>query len=282
MSVQAFMPEMNGGAPTELRHGLAVRYWGKGAALVLLHGGMGSWTHWCRNIGALAHKFRVIALDMPGYGDSASAIPSTEDGYIGCVAKVFAEIVDEANPAGLVGFSFGAVIAAAVSRRQPQRVARLSLLGPGGFGYPTGRSIALQKLPKGDASSAEVRKAAAFNLGQWMLSTAPAAEDPVVDVQLHNLVRARYDNRQISARDRLVADLAALTCPIQLIWGGRDVLTFPSIRTRLDRCLAVRPDLEAEILPVGGHWVQYECADEVNELLIRFHAPGSAGKGNCQ
>lgn len=130
MSVQAFMPGMSGGAPTELRHGLAVRYWGKGAALVLLHGGMGSWTHWCRNIGALARKFTVIALDMPGYGNSANAMSSDEDGYIDCVAKVFAEIVDEANPAGLVGFSFGAVIAAAVSRRQPQRVARLSLLGP--------------------------------------------------------------------------------------------------------------------------------------------------------
>jgi len=282
MSAQAFMPEMNGGASTELRHGLAVRYWGKGAALVLLHGGMGSWTHWCRNIGTLARKFRVIALDMPGYGDSANASPNDEDEYIGCVAKVFAEIVDEAYPAGVVGFSFGAVIAAAVSRRQPQRVARLSLLGPGGFGYPTGRSITLQKVPKGDATSVEVREATAFNLGQWMLSTAPAAEDPVVDVQLQNLVRARYDNRQISASDRLVADLAALTCPVQLIWGGRDVLTFPSISTRLDRCLAVRPDLEAQILPVGGHWVQYECADEVNELLIRFHALDSAGKDNRQ
>ncbi len=271
MSVQAVMPGMNGDAPSELRHGLAMRCWGKGAPLVLLHGGMGSWTHWCRNVAALARKFKVISLDMPGYGDSADAGPHGEDGYIDCVAKVFAEIIDEANPAGLVGFSFGAVIAAAVSTRQPQRVARLSLLGPGGFGYPAGRSIALQKLPNGDASSAEVRKAAAFNLGQWMLSTVPAAEDPVVDVQLRNLARARFDNRQISAKDRLVTDLAALTCPIQLIWGGRDVLTFPSIRTRLDRCLAVRPDLKAAILPDGGHWVQYECAEKVNELLIRFH-----------
>lgn len=282
MSVQPFMPEMNVGAATELRHGLAVRYWGEGPALVLLHGGMGSWTHWCRNIAALARRFRVIALDMPGYGDSANAVPNDEDKYIGCVAKVFAEVVDEAHPAGVVGFSFGAVIAAAVSRRQPQLVARLSLLGPGGFGYSTGRSITLQKVPKGDATSVEVRKAVAFNLGQWMLSTAPAAEDPVVDVQLQNLVRARYDNRQISARDRLVADLAALTCPVQLIWGGRDVLTFPSISTRLNRCLAVRPDLKAEILPVGGHWVQYECADDVNGLLIGFHALDSAGKDHRQ
>jgi pimeloyl-ACP methyl ester carboxylesterase len=282
MSVQAFMPGMNEVAPTEVRHGLAVRYWGTGAPLVLLHGGMGSWTHWGRNIGALASKFTVIAIDMPGYGDSGDAGPIGEDGYIDCVAEVFAEIVGEANPAGLVGFSFGAVIAAAISTRKRRRVARLSLLGPGGFGYPAGRSIALQKLSKGDATPAELRKATAFNLGQWMLSAVPDTDDPVVDVQLRNLSRARFDNRQISAKDRLVADLATLTCPIQLIWGSRDVLTFPSIRTRLDRCLDVRPDLEAEILPGGGHWVPYECAEEVNELLIRFHARNSARKSDRQ
>ena len=115
-----------------------------------------------------------------------------------------------------------------------------------------------------------------------MLSATPEINDSVIDVQLCSLKQARFDNRQISAQDRLVTDLAALTCPVQLIWGGRDVLTFPSIRTRLDRCLAVRPDLEAGILPAGGHWVQYECADEVNELLTRFHAPNTARKSGWQ
>jgi pimeloyl-ACP methyl ester carboxylesterase len=48
----------------------------------------------------------------------------------------------------------------------------------------------------------------------------------------------------------------------------------------LDRCLAVRPDLEAGILPAGGHWVQYECAEEVNERLIGFHARNSVRKSD--
>ena len=137
-------------------------------------------------------------------------------------------------------------------------------------------------IKKKNRRPSQTRKVVAFNLGQWMLSATPEINDSVIDVQLCSLKQARFDNRQISAQDRLVTDLAALTCPVQLIWGGRDVLTFPSIRTRLDRCLAVRPDLEAGILPVGGHWVQYECADEVNELLTRFHAPNSARKSGWQ
>jgi pimeloyl-ACP methyl ester carboxylesterase len=258
---------------TEMRQGLAVRYWGEGAPLVLLHGGMGSWTHWCRNVTALACKFTVIAVDLPGYGDSNDAAALSDDAYVDWVADVFAGIVARLGPAGLAGFSFGAVIAAGVAARASRNVSRLSLLGPGGFGYRTGSTIALRRVPKGDTDPVELREVTAFNLGQWMLSSVPDADDPVVDLHLRNLARSRFDNRQISARDSLVADLATSSCPIQLIWGGRDVLTSPSIRARLDRCLAVRPDLEAEILPEGGHWVGYECADAVNSLLARFHTP---------
>src|SRR3546814_1155899 len=40
------------------------RLWGEGPPLVLLHGGSGSWTHWFRNIPALARRYRVIAADL--------------------------------------------------------------------------------------------------------------------------------------------------------------------------------------------------------------------------
>jgi pimeloyl-ACP methyl ester carboxylesterase len=234
---------------------------------------MGSWSHWCRNIPTLADRFSVIAVDLPGYGDSIDAGCLDDHAYIDWVAAVFGEIVAKSGRAGLVGFSFGAVIAAAVAARKPRYVNRLTLLGPGGFGYRTGSSITLKKVPKGNVEPRELREITAFNLGQWMLSSAPNLDDPVIDIQLRNLARSRFDNRRISAQDRLIADLAKLGCPIQLIWGGRDVLTFPSIQVRLQRCLSVRPDLEAEILPEGGHWVAYECADAVNSLLTRFHAP---------
>lgn len=273
MSTEAHSTLLGEAGPTEMRQGLAVRYWGKGAPLILFHGGVGSWSHWCRNIATLACRFSVIAVDLPGYGDSIDAGSADEDAYIDWVADVFDGIVAKSGPAGLVGFSFGAVIAAGVAARKPRHVNRLTLLGPGGFGYRTGSSITLKKVPKGDADPRELREVTAFNLGQWMLSSIPNVDDPVIDIQLRNLALSRFDNRQISARDRLVTDLAKLGCPIQLIWGGRDVLTFPSIRARLDRCLAVRPDLEAEILPEGGHWVCYECADAVNSLLKRFHGP---------
>lgn len=47
------------------------RRWGQGSApaLVLLHGGYGSWTHWLKNVESLAARYTVWAADLPGLGE---------------------------------------------------------------------------------------------------------------------------------------------------------------------------------------------------------------------
>src|SRR5689334_12155643 len=98
--------------PVARVRGLAVRTWGSGEPLVLLHGGMGSWNHWSRNIDALARRYAVHALDMPGYGDSPS-VPRDmpDDDYAAMVAEAVIAI-DSYQPPALAGFSFGGIIAA--------------------------------------------------------------------------------------------------------------------------------------------------------------------------
>ena len=50
------------------------------STLVLLHGGSGSWMHWIRNIAPLvADGFHVLAVDLPGFGDSALPGYTQED-----------------------------------------------------------------------------------------------------------------------------------------------------------------------------------------------------------
>ena len=53
--------------------GVCWRGFGAGPALVLVHGGHGSWLHWVRNIEALSRSFTVWVPDLPGYGDSDDA-----------------------------------------------------------------------------------------------------------------------------------------------------------------------------------------------------------------
>jgi pimeloyl-ACP methyl ester carboxylesterase len=250
---------------------LACRRLGEGKPLVLLHGGVGSWRHWEANLPELSRHFTVIAVDLLGYGDSDDVPPGTDDeAYIALVAQSMDAVLPQA-PAGLVAFSFGAVVAAAIAARMPDAFDRVSLLAPAGFGVPTGRALETRRVPPGGPDKPEVREAVAYNLGQWMLSSVPPCDDAVVDLQLANMARARFDSRRISLQDRLATDLARVRAPVQLIWGEQDRLAFPSVAERVERCRAAADIAHVSIIPAAGHWVQYEARETVDQLLIDFH-----------
>jgi 2-hydroxy-6-oxonona-2,4-dienedioate hydrolase len=250
--------------------GLAAHIIGAGPDLILFHGGFGSWTHWIRNVEALARRFRVTAFDLPGYGDSAD-VPSktTPDGYIEWVADAVAAAAP--GRIHLAGFSFGGALAARIAALLGDRVKRLSLLGPGGFGVPVGRVIPQKKLPARDAAADLRHQIVAWNLGQWMLSAPPPPDDPVVALQLANIERTRFDSRRISLEATLFGDLTRIMAPIQIVWGASDKLAFPSVQARAENCCEVRPDLHIAIVPEGAHWVQYEQPEAVNQLILDFH-----------
>ena len=78
------------------------RAWGAGPPLVLLHGASGSWTHWIRNVLPLAAHHRVLAPDMPGYGESdAPPEPHTADR----LAELVAAGIDRMLPPPAAGRS---------------------------------------------------------------------------------------------------------------------------------------------------------------------------------
>ncbi len=240
---------------------------GRGRPLVLLHGGHGSWTHWVRNIDALARRFRVIAFDLPGYGASPE-VPGdiAIDDYVAWVADAVAS-VPAPDGLDLVGFSFGGALSARIAPRLGTRLRRVSLLGPSGFGARG--LVELARLPPpGDATREAV---AAANLGVFMLAQPAAPDDPVVGIQLANIDGTRFDSRRISRRTTMLDDLPAITVPVQMMWGALDKLPIPSLAARVEACREVRPDIAVSIVPDGGHWVQYDEPEAVNRLLIAFH-----------
>src|SRR3546814_1089265 len=87
------------------------RVWGEGEPVVLLHGGFSSWNHWVRNIDPLAARYRVIAADMPGQGDSDDPPqPYDADSLAAIVADGIRRLTREGERVRMVCFSFGAVI----------------------------------------------------------------------------------------------------------------------------------------------------------------------------
>ncbi|MEG1456446.1 MAG: alpha/beta fold hydrolase, partial [Comamonas sp.] len=97
------------------------RVWGSGTPLVLIHGGHGAWTHWIRNIEALAAHFRVIVPDLAGFGDSADfAAAAHAPERLELLVESLRLGVEHLAPEGplhLAGFSFGGAVAGLLAPR---------------------------------------------------------------------------------------------------------------------------------------------------------------------
>jgi pimeloyl-ACP methyl ester carboxylesterase len=110
---------------------------GEGRPIVFVHGLSGSWQNWLENIPTLASRgFRVLALDLPGFG--SSPIPTWPISI-----PAFGSLVDELSMAlnlhavTLVGNSMGGFICAEVAIRDPAWVERLVLVSAAGISHAT-------------------------------------------------------------------------------------------------------------------------------------------------
>jgi pimeloyl-ACP methyl ester carboxylesterase len=104
---------------------------GEGPPLVFVHGLAGCWQNWLENIPHFARSHRVIAIDLPGFGDSE--LPHEEismPGYGRLVDAFLGEI--DVERASIVGNSMGGFIAAEVTVSHPERVDKLALVSAAG------------------------------------------------------------------------------------------------------------------------------------------------------
>jgi pimeloyl-ACP methyl ester carboxylesterase len=249
---------------------LAVQTRGTGPALLLFHGGMGSWNHWARNLDALARVYTVHALDLPGYGRSPSVSKSgPKEQYIEAVVASIQPLVG-AQPFRLAGFSFGGVVAAMTAARLGAQVLKLSLLGVGGFGNV--QQVATRSIPDESAGVAAYRDTLRYNLGVLMLADPANVTEESIDFYAENYRATRFDGRPFSLSTNVVTALAQIRCPLQFIFGAQDSLADADLERRREIVRSQRPDAEFIVLPGAGHWVQYEAAEQVNALLFEFFA----------
>jgi 2-hydroxy-6-oxonona-2,4-dienedioate hydrolase len=112
---------------------LRVRYLdaGSGESVVLMHGLGGSIESWANNIGELAKTFRVVAVDLPGFGLSDKPkMDYTIRFYTRFVAQFMKQL--KLEQASVVGSSLGGHVAAEVAINRPSLVKRLVLISPVG------------------------------------------------------------------------------------------------------------------------------------------------------
>jgi 2-hydroxy-6-oxonona-2,4-dienedioate hydrolase len=252
---------------------MAVHRRGSGPDVVLLHGGMGWWQHWVRNVEPLATRFTVHALDHPGYGASAP-VPrdTTGPAYLDLMHALFRETFPGDAPLRLAGFSFGGAIAASLARRLAPRVTHLCLVSPGGFPLRRFGERPTRSYKEAGDDERRFREVCRHNLLVNMLSDPASVTEEAVDIQAYGVRHARFDSRKVSAGGTLLPDLAVRPCRVRLLWGERDDSPFRPAELLIGEVRQAVGALDLHRVPKAGHWSAFENAAAVNRLLLEFFA----------
>jgi 2-hydroxy-6-oxonona-2,4-dienedioate hydrolase len=238
--------------------------------VVLLHGGSGSWTHWVLNIVPLLDAGRrVLAADLPGFGDSAPLAQGHDaDAMLAPLAASLGELA-AGQAVDLVGFSFGGMAAGMLLAEHPALARRLVVVGAPAMGVAPERPIELRawRHLKTPQAQAEMHR---HNLGVLMLHDPDLIDGLALEVHATNVVRDRVPRRRLSRTDILVRSLASVPCPVHAIYGEHDVLyvgQLPQLGEALAR--AARDFRGLQLIAGAGHWVQFEAPRAFDAALRR-------------
>ncbi len=233
-----------------------------GTPLVLVHGFGGDLNNWLFNQPALAAERRVIALDLPGHGESGKQLHSGDAAEL---SQAVLGLLDhlKLERVHLAGHSMGGLVSLTVTNQAPERVASLTLIASAGLGEDINGDY-LQGF-----AEANNRNALKPQLTQLFsdpaLVTRQMLEDMLKFKRLEGVDQAlRQLNTALFEGGRQRVDLRNVVSrqPSLVIWGSDDAI----IPVRHAQGL----EAQVEVLPGQGHMVQLEAAEQVNQLMATF------------
>ena len=242
-------------------HGAAHGALGKGEPIVLLHGVGMRLEAWGPQLAALAPTHRVIAVDLPGHGESRP-LPA-EAGLADFVAWA-GELLDDlaCGPANVAGHSMGALIALGLAVSQPAKVKRVALLNGVFRRTPQARGAVV-------ARAAEIRTGHFDCDGpvrRWFGdSDSPARR--ATHEWLAGVDRCAYATAYgafAHGDDVYAGGIGGLASPALFLTGEDD----PNSTPAMSRAMAeLAPRGRAVIVPGHRHMVGLTAPDAVNEAL---------------
>ena len=235
---------------------------GAGDPIVLLHGGSGSWNHWLHAVGPLSERYRVLAVDIPGFGDSGTpAEPHSAAG----IAAIIRAGIDKLLPSGtryhIAGFSFGGVISTHIAAQDGERTRSLTLVGAPVLGAD-GPRPKRPLLPVSRRLPLEEAMARQRNNVEALMIWAPERAD-MLSLYIHatNARRGRVKSRLISRSGALREGLPQVKARVAGIWGAYDAVGYPRLDDIEGILRAAHSDLVFRTVPNAGHWVAYEAPE---------------------
>ena len=272
--------------------GHALAWWegGSGEPLLLIHGFPTASWDWSAVWPALARRFRLVAMDMLGFGFSSKPRPHVYS--IGEQADLYEALLASLGIARchVLAHDYGDTVAQELLVRFAERRARaerglvlgsICFLNGGLFPeahHPRPVQVALAG-PDGEKVSAlldEKRFAAGFGevfgpntqptpaqLAEFWRGIAHADGQRI----WHLLIRYMEERR--AQRERWVGALVGASIPLRLVDGAEDPVSGAHLAARYRELV---PNADVVLLPGIGHYPQIEAPAEVVAALLAFHA----------
>lgn len=279
------LPERSGLVPVEVGRVYAIDRGPMEAELpplVLLHGLLVTHHSFRRLIDPIARTRRVIAIDLPGCGESDRPPPHAAGDYsltwlAGRVQEALGALGVERYD--LLAHSFGGAVAVQLVTTEPLLTRRLMLVDAvtSTIELPfEGRMALLPRL--GPLLFTQLyRRADLHRYLSKVFSTPELLDEDAVDVYWDRLARrggreAAYAMLlQMSRLDALAERVARVPVPTMVVWGDRDGIVPLSTGEQLAQRL---PDAELTIVEGCGHAVPEERPEALCELVEGFLGPG--------
>jgi pimeloyl-ACP methyl ester carboxylesterase len=250
---------------------------GEGEVIVLVHGIMSSLQTWDDWSVQLEKYYRVISLDVPGYG-LTGAPANLDDFNESNLVNTFAKFVDAIGleDFSLAGNSLGGYIAATYASQYPTRVKKLILLDP--VAYP-------QKTPwiMDMATAPGIRHMGRF-VQPPLLVTMNVKETYGVPARITDKNMNRYvhmsqrpgakaayiktfDMLKARSKTEIPMPFHRITAPTLLMWGGRDRWVPLAMAKRWKEDI---PRAVLRVYPTAGHMPMEEIPEESVKDALAF------------
>jgi pimeloyl-ACP methyl ester carboxylesterase len=254
-----------------------------GETLVLLHGIGSRWGMWEPVLAPLEDRFDVIALDLPGFGDSPMPPAGTPAGMESLCSLVLDSLAEAGVAPGsfhVAGNSLGGLMALELARRGVVRSA--CALSPAGFASGAETRLAKGSLwvtvrltrrlaPHADRLLSRPRaRALLLNLFFAHPSRIPPA---AAAADMRAMGAAPWFDATLPTIERWhLPDGHGITAPVTIGWGEKDRLLLPRQAERAHKDL---PEARIVMLPDCGHQPTWDDPERVARVIME--AMGAAG-----
>lgn len=250
---------------------------GSGVAVVFVHGHPFDQSMWDPQVAALSWKYRVITLDLRGYG--ASEVPEVEAITLETMASDIVALLDHLTIARavVVGLSMGGQIAMAFADLFPERLAGLVLAATFAEGETPEGVVARRAMADRFANEGSVLPGG--EMVPKLLAGASVKRNPGLAVKVYTMIAnapptgAAAAIRGRALRKDYAASLRQVVVPALIVVGTEDKYSPVESAKRMQTAI---PKARLEVFEGIGHMPNLEDADRFNAVLHAYLAGISA------